>query len=285
MIDSTEIIKYLVYGIVVYLLFTFIPKNKLVLEDKLICTAVVIISVIGLSVIKTKKQEHFDSTTTSKVPLEIYNTAYLAAFNAARKQEHFDNTTTTPTTSNTVMTESDLDTLSGFSDETLITNDGTYAHSSLANDISKSTAVTPTSTTTTTATTTDVVLSEDEINSMTTSGNEFTDCVRTCTMNDDEESDMKYSQISSCMYTPLGKYDSTMSNSFEYGYAYLNTDKWRVPMPKPPVCKTSTSCTVCPTNTSGYPVDVKEWNSASKIMPPDNISIDYLKKLNSTCQN
>jgi hypothetical protein len=260
MIDSTEIIKYLVYGIVVYLLLTFIPKNKLVLEDKLICTAVVIISVIGLSVIKTKKQEHFD------------------------------NTTTTPTTSNIVMTESDLDTLSGFSDESLVRNNGTYAHSTMAtptptttNDTPTSTAVTPTSTTT--ATTTDVVLSEDEINSMATSGNEFTDCVRTCTMNDDEESDMKYSQISSCMYTPLGKYDSTMSNSFEYGYAYLNTDKWRVPMPKPPVCKTSTSCTVCPTNTSGYPVDVKEWNSASKIMPPDNISIDYLKKLNSTCQN
>lgn len=273
MIDSTEIIKYLVYGIVVYLLLTFVPKNKLVLEDKLICTAVVIISVIGLSVIKTKNtQEHFDNSTPTSE--SVFNTAYDAAVNVLTATE-------TPTPSpTTIISEVDLDVLSGFGTST-ITNDGTFAHSVVAT--SESSTSTPTTTPTTTPT--DAVLSEDEINSMATSGNEFTDCVRTCTMDDTEESDMKYSQLSPCMYTPLGKYDSTMSNSFEYGYAYLNTNKWRVPMPAPPVCKTSTSCAVCPTNTSGYPVDVKEWNNASKIMPPDNINIEYLKKLNSSCQN
>ena len=82
---------------------------------------------------------------------------------------------------------------------------------------------------------------------------------------------MKYSQLQSC-YTPLGKYDSTFTNDFEYGYAYLNTNKWRIPENHPSVCKTSSSCQICPMNTSGYPVDVKEWNSSRKIMPPDNKS-------------
>ena len=86
MIDSTEIIKYLVYGIVVYLLLTFVPKNKLVLEDKLICTAVVIISVIGLSVIKTKNtQEHFDNSTPTSE--SVFNTAYDAAVNVLTATE------------------------------------------------------------------------------------------------------------------------------------------------------------------------------------------------------
>ena len=93
-------------------------------------------------------------------------------------------------------------------------------------------------------------------------------------------SDMKYSQLDPEMHKPLGEFSSDFNNTFEYGYAYLNTSKWRVPMYKPPVCKSEDQCKVCPTNTQGYPVDVKEWNRSRKIMPPDNINIEYLNKLN-----
>ena len=93
-------------------------------------------------------------------------------------------------------------------------------------------------------------------------------------------SDMKYSQLDPEMHKPLGEFSSDFNNTFEYGYAYLNTSKWRVPMYKPPVCKSEDHCKVCPTNTQGYPVDVKEWNRSRKIMPPDNINIEYLNKLN-----
>ena len=93
-------------------------------------------------------------------------------------------------------------------------------------------------------------------------------------------SDMKFSQLDPEMHKPLGEFSSDFNNNFEYGYAYLNTSKWKVPMYKPPVCKSEEHCKVCPTNTQGYPVDVKEWNRSRKIMPPDNINIEYLSKLN-----
>ena len=93
-------------------------------------------------------------------------------------------------------------------------------------------------------------------------------------------SDMKYSQLGRSMHEPLGKYNKDFSNNFEYGYSYLNTDKWSVPMYRPPVCKSDESCKVCSSNTTGYPVDVKEWHSSSKILPPDNINLEYINKLN-----
>lgn len=94
------------------------------------------------------------------------------------------------------------------------------------------------------------------------------------------DSEMKYTQLDPRMHVPLGESDHTVSNNFEYGYAYLNTDKWTVPMYKPPVCKTDDNCKVCESATSGYPVDVMEWNKSRKIMPPDNINVEYINKLN-----
>jgi len=95
-----------------------------------------------------------------------------------------------------------------------------------------------------------------------------------------DDSEMKYSELDPNMHIPLGKYSNDFTNNFEYGYAYLNTNKWNVPMYKPPSCKTDDNCKVCSSTTTGYPVNVKEWNSSRKIMPPDNINIEYINKLN-----
>ena len=76
----------------------------------------------------------------------------------------------------------------------------------------------------------------------------------------------------------LGKYNNKFSNKFEYGYAYLNTDKWSVPMYRSPVCKTEKQCTICESNTSGYPLNLKQWNNSTKITPPSEINLDYLKE-------
>ena len=94
------------------------------------------------------------------------------------------------------------------------------------------------------------------------------------------DSEMKYTQLDPRMHKPLGEHTKDFGNKFEYGYSYLNTDKWTVPMYRPPVCKTDNDCKVCPSATSGYPVDLKEWNKSTKIMPPDNISLEYINKLN-----
>jgi hypothetical protein len=43
-------------------------------------------------------------------------------------------------------------------------------------------------------------------------------------------------------------------------------------------CKTEQKCQVCPTLTKGYPLNLKEFNNARKIMPPDIINLDYINE-------
>jgi hypothetical protein len=45
----------------------------------------------------------------------------------------------------------------------------------------------------------------------------------------------------------------------------LNTDKWTVPMPKPPVCVNNTPCQVCPSESSNYPVNLMLWDDSNVI--------------------
>lgn len=68
----------------------------------------------------------------------------------------------------------------------------------------------------------------------------------------------------------------------DYGYSFLPPEKWFPINPHPPVCSTNKKCDVCPYMTTGYPVDIKEWNESRRITQPDNINVDYIKdKLNS----
>jgi hypothetical protein len=74
--------------------------------------------------------------------------------------------------------------------------------------------------------------------------------------------ELQKSTLSRGQTEPVGKYDDTFTNKFEHGYSYLDTDKWRVPMPRPPVCVTNQKCEVCPSATEGYPLNLKEWDSS-----------------------
>ncbi|ADO67397.1 hypothetical protein crov363 [Cafeteria roenbergensis virus] len=72
-------------------------------------------------------------------------------------------------------------------------------------------------------------------------------------------SDMNKSELPAAMYLPLGtQIDSNFSNE----YAILNTDKWAVPMPRPPVCIDSTPKEVMPVGTYGYPLNIKYFDEA-----------------------
>ena len=91
------------------------------------------------------------------------------------------------------------------------------------------------------------------------------------------DNDMAYS-----MYTPdqnqkLGTNDNTFTNKWTNDYVLLNTDKWAPKFNHSMYkCKTETTCPVCPNLTSGYPVKLKEFDNARKILQPDNINIDYI---------
>lgn len=71
------------------------------------------------------------------------------------------------------------------------------------------------------------------------------------------------SQLPTEMYHPLGTKEL---ERWDNEFAILNTNKWSVPMPRPPVCINTNPCKVCPTNTSGYPVNLKEWHHSRRVM-------------------
>jgi len=95
--------------------------------------------------------------------------------------------------------------------------------------------------------------------------------------------EMKYSLYNPSQNEKLGTYDTSFTNKWNDDYVLLNTDKWRPPFSHHIYrCKTNDNCAVCPTMTKGYPVSVKEFNMARKILPPDIINIDYInEKLNT----
>ena len=95
---------------------------------------------------------------------------------------------------------------------------------------------------------------------------------------DDEEDDMAYDSNHDYNNLPVLK-ESNMRD-YQDGYSYLPPKQWFPKNMRPPVCVTNQPATVYPVNTIGLPMDLKEWNSARKILPPDNINIKYIEKLN-----
>ena len=78
----------------------------------------------------------------------------------------------------------------------------------------------------------------------------------------DRTNDMKYSDLPSKSYKPIGK---GIANQWTNEYTILNTDKWQVSQPRPPVCVSSGPCKVCPSSTEGYPTSLKEWDNSRVI--------------------
>ena len=83
-------------------------------------------------------------------------------------------------------------------------------------------------------------------------------------------------------YNHLPLADGYNVGDFEYGYSFLPPEKWYPEPPFPPLCVSEKRCPVMPSYTTGTPLDVKEWNEARRVTPPDNIKTKYIKeKLNS----
>lgn len=94
--------------------------------------------------------------------------------------------------------------------------------------------------------------------------------------NNKTNSEMQYSDLN---HLPVSQdYKST---DYEYGYSYIPPERWYGHVARPPVCVTSKKCEVMPIYTNGTPIDVKEFDSSRKIMPPANINVKYInEKLN-----
>ena len=90
-----------------------------------------------------------------------------------------------------------------------------------------------------------------------------------------DSSDLPYNDYVTQGLLPLG----AGLQSWKNDYVLLNTDKWRPTINHNMYkCKQEVKCQVCPSMTSGYPVKLKEFDMARKILPPDNINVDYINE-------
>jgi len=93
----------------------------------------------------------------------------------------------------------------------------------------------------------------------------------------DDDNDLIYSDYN---HVPLA--ENYKSTDFEYGYSFLPPEKWYPQPPFPPVCVSNRRDTILPSNTTGVPLDVKEWKDSLRITQPDTIKTSYItNKLNS----
>jgi hypothetical protein len=90
----------------------------------------------------------------------------------------------------------------------------------------------------------------------------------------EDQSEYSYGNLPPDFYNPLGNAEISKWDS---GYTILNTDKWQVPMPRPPICINNSPCKVCPNNDETYPINLSEWNNSKKISNIE-ISKDWANK-------
>jgi len=78
-----------------------------------------------------------------------------------------------------------------------------------------------------------------------------------------KESD--YNELPSDFYDPLG--DPQLSK-WDTAFHMLNTNKWQVPMPRPPVCINTSPCKVCPEvdSTGSNSLRLTDWDNSRKVM-------------------
>jgi hypothetical protein len=77
--------------------------------------------------------------------------------------------------------------------------------------------------------------------------------------NNKVKNDMIYNELPNDFYTPIG---DKIANDWENSYTILNTNKWQVPVIRPPVCINNTPCAVCPSQSSSSMVSLKEWDDS-----------------------
>ena len=78
----------------------------------------------------------------------------------------------------------------------------------------------------------------------------------------------EYNELPKDFYNPLG--DPEL-NKWDTAFHMLNTNKWQVPMPRPPVCINTSPCKVCPEVTESQsngsnPLSLKDWEYSRKVM-------------------
>jgi len=98
---------------------------------------------------------------------------------------------------------------------------------------------------------------------------------------DDYIGDMGYSQIRLDNYIPLGASGNGVYDKWELGkYNFLNTERWKPSGVNTKQCRTENIIEPQPID-SKMPLNLLNWDTSRKIMPADQININYINdKLN-----
>ena len=98
---------------------------------------------------------------------------------------------------------------------------------------------------------------------------------------DDEYGDMKYNELAPEQMQSMGSRMKDLDWVESNGYTLLNSDRWKPPQAPQRPCIAERECPVCPSMTTGYPVNLLDFEKSRYVLGPDNINVDYIKKLNN----
>ena len=81
------------------------------------------------------------------------------------------------------------------------------------------------------------------------------------------------------IFFPVNKYNKNVEEYVRYmgglklmsnhdypkDFIILDTNKWQVPLQRPPVCINNSPCRVCPIDSASYPLDLLQWQTSNNI--------------------
>jgi len=108
---------------------------------------------------------------------------------------------------------------------------------------------------------------------------ESTDLLKNVNIDNNDKSDMRFTQGG------MDKFQKPIVPSIDDdwntdGFTILDPKYWRPRKEDPIDIYQENVCPVCPSLTSGYPVNLLEFDQARRIISSDNISEDYVRELN-----
>jgi len=255
----TSVLKYIIICCIVIGLVIIIPYNKLGVKDSIILSIILTVTIIVIENLSSilidetnppqTKLDHFEitiptPTTTTTTPKTPVSQATTTAQTSATAQQTI--TTPSKTITNNVVTS-------------------TNTQPTTTSKTNTNTQVPSTDAKVTVPVTKSIYEGQPNAEDKEVTGSRIEDGVG--------KSDMPYTDYN---HIPIG--DNYKPTDFEYGYSFLPPEKWYPTPPFPPVCVCEKRSPICPTYTTGTPVDVKEWHSSSKIMPPDGINTSFIKE-------
>ena len=260
-------LKYLVYAMVLYLLFTFIPKNKIYLIDLLSIVASLIVFNVSYDLLEI---------TFNKSVLEGYE-----PINDDLKFGSLENENTNLSPYERVDNESvdnlDNETDNETDDTSSVNRNQSIKEESIKEESIKKESIKEESIKKESIKkesikeesikkesikkesneiksfmqqeTIEVREERNEIQALETSSNANLASLELSDQDTNKKEKIKYKSM-----------DVSKEKKFIHGYSYMHTDNWSLPMQRQSVCKNPKPCRVCPRQTNGFDKDLMKWN-------------------------